>query len=51
VELMLVHEGADGLVAGTAGKLGAEPGGFTRGVHQENDARLTMDCREEHGNF
>jgi len=35
VELVLVHEGADGLVAGAAGKFGAEPRGFTRGVHRE----------------
>jgi len=34
VEFVFIHERADGLVAGAAGEFGAEPGRFTRGVHE-----------------
>ena len=46
VELVFIHEGADGLVAGAAGEFGAEPGRFTRGVHE---GRVQREGRKGRG--
>ena len=49
VELVFVHERADGVVAGAAGKFGAEPGRFTRGVHRESsEGRRKGFCPRMH---
>ena len=48
VELVLVHEFAHGLVAGTGGQFGAEPGGFAGGVHQREGESVEIPDMNAH---